>query len=289
MLAQLVVSGIAQGALYALIALAMTVIYRATTVVNFGHGDFVMIGAFVVYMLVVILHLNFIASALLSVLILFAFGMVVQAGLIRPLAHGPHLALAMMAVAVGYALRGLARLIWGREVLPFPKVLPEGLLRPGGIVISYSDILVTGTVIATMAFLAAVFWLTPVGKTARAVFQSERGAALIGIDVASFQRLMWGMGAAMAAMAGILIAPVTLLYPDLAAATLIRAFAAMTLGGFGSFAGAVVGGFVLGVSELLVGAYISSKLIDITAYLIIIGVLLIRPSGLFGRPVTVRV
>lgn len=289
MLAQLLVSGIAQGALYALIALAMTVIYRATTVVNFGHGDFVMIGAFVVYVLVVLIGINFFASAALTVALLFAFGMAVQAGLIRPLAHGPHLALAMMAVAVGYALRGLARLIWGREVLPFPKVLPDGMINRGGVIITYSDLLVTGTVILTMVILAAVFWLTPVGKTARAVFQSERGAALIGIDVASFQRLMWGIASAMAAMAGILIAPVTLLYPDLAAATLIRAFAAMTLGGFGSFAGAVVGGFMLGISELLVGAYISSKLIDITAYLIIIGVLLIKPSGLFGRPVSVRV
>jgi len=289
MLAQLLVSGIAQGALYALIALAMTVIYRATTVVNFGHGDFVMIGAFVVYVLVVLLGLNFIASALLAVLLLFLFGMAAQSKLIRPLASGPHLALAMMAVALGYALRGLARILWGREVLPFPKVLPDGLLRPAGVVISYSDILITGTAVVTMIILAVIFWLTPVGKTARAVFQSERGAALIGIDVASFQRMMWGLGAAMAAIAGILIAPVTLLYPDLAAATLIRAFAAMTLGGFGSFAGAVIGGFLLGVSELMVGAYISSKLIDITAYLIIIGVLLIRPSGLFGRPVTVRV
>ena len=289
MLAQLVVSGLAQGALYALIALAMTVIYRATTVVNFGHGDFVMMGAFVVYVLVVLLGLNFLLAAILSIFILFVFGMIVQGALIRPLAAGPHLALAMMAVAVGYALRGAARLIWGREVLPFPKVLPEGTWRPGGVIISYSDMLVTGAALATMTLLAGIFWLTPLGKTARAVFQSERGAALIGIDVAAFQRLMWGVGAAMAAIAGILIAPVTLLYPDLAAATLIRAFAAMTLGGFGSFGGAVVGGLILGLSELLVGAYVSSKLIDITAYLIIIGVLLIRPSGLFGRPVAVRV
>jgi branched-chain amino acid transport system permease protein len=100
---------------------------------------------------------------------------------------------------------------------------------------------------------------------------------------------MWGIGAAMAALGGILIAPITLLYPDLAAATLIRGFAAMTLGGFGSFPGAAVGGILLGVGELLIGAYVSTKLIDITAYLIIILVLLIRPSGLFGRQAAVRV
>ena len=141
----------------------------------------------------------------------------------------------------------------------------------------------TGSVIADRRRSRAVFYATPLGKTAQAVFQSERGAALVGINVSAFQGTMWGIGAAMAALGGILIAPVTLLYPDLAAATLIRAFAAMTLGGFGSFLGAAVGGMLLGLSELLVGAYISSRLIDITAYLIIIAVLLIRPSGLFGR------
>ncbi len=289
MFSQLIVSGVAQGALYALIALAMTVIYRATTVVNFGHGDFVMTGAFVVYLLVVLLGQNFVMSAAIALTIMFVLGMVVHAGLIRPLASGPHLTVAMMAVAIGYALRGLARLIWGREVLPFPKVLPEGAIRLDTVIISYSDVLVTSAVLITMCALALVFYLTPVGKTAQAIFQSERGAALIGIHVGAFQRGMWGVATAMAALAGILIAPVTLLYPDLAASTLIRAFAAMTLGGFGSFPGAVIGGFLLGVGELLVGAYISSSLIDITAYLIIICVLLMKPSGLFGHPIILRV
>ena len=130
MLAQLLVSGIAQGALYALIALAMTVIYRATTVVNFGHGDFVMTGAFVVYVLVVLLGANFIVSAALAIAILMLFGMAVQAGLIRPLANGPHLALAMMAVAVGYALRGLARLIWGPKCCPSRRCCPRERSSP---------------------------------------------------------------------------------------------------------------------------------------------------------------
>jgi branched-chain amino acid transport system permease protein len=289
MLAQLLVSGVSQGALYALVALAMTVIYRATTVINFGHGDLVMAGAFVVYLLVVLAGAPFLISALLAVVLLFSFGVAVYKGLIRPIMAGPHLALAMMAVAVGYALRGLARVVWGREVLPFPKVLPQGTFMVGPVILAPSDLIVTGSVIATVAILAVIFYATPLGKTAQAVFQSERGAALVGINVSAFQGTMWGIGAAMAALGGILIAPVTLLYPDLAASTLIRAFAAMTLGGFGSFLGAAVGGMLLGLSELLVGAYISSKLIDITAYLLIIGVLMIRPSGLFGRQAIVRV
>lgn len=289
MLPQLLASGVAQGALYGLVALAMTVVYRATTVINFGHGDLVMAGAFAAYVLVVLAGVPFILAALLGLMLLFSLGTAVYFGLIRPIMAGPHLALAMMAVAIGYILRGLARNVWGREVLPFPKVLPQGSFSVGSVILTPGDLIVTGIVIVAMAALAATFYATPIGKTAQAVFQSERGAALVGINVSAFQGAMWGVGAALAALAGILIAPVTLLYPDLASATLIRAFAAMTLGGFGSFIGAAVGGLILGVGELLVGAYISSKLIDITAYLIIIGVLLIRPSGLFGRQISVRV
>ena len=131
MLGQLIVSGIAQGALYSLVALAMTVIYRATTVVNFGQGDFVMAGAFVVYVLVVLAGVHFVPASILALALLCAFGWAVYKGLIRPILGGPHLALAMMAVAVGYALRGVARLLWGREVLPFPTVLPQGTFSTG--------------------------------------------------------------------------------------------------------------------------------------------------------------
>lgn len=289
MLAQLLVSGIAQGCLYALVALAMTVVYRATTVVNFGHGDLLMAGAFVVYVMVVLVGAPFVLSAALAIGLLFVLGWAIQSGLIRPILAGPHLSLAMMAIAVGYFLRGGARVLWGREVLPFPKVYPQAYFPLGPVVISTSDLIVAGSVLLTIAALAALFHLTAVGRTAQAVFQSQRGAALVGIDVGAFHGAMWGVGAAMAALGGILIAPITLLYPDMAASTLIRGFAAMTLGGFGSFLGAAVGGLLLGVGELLVGAYLSSKLIDITAYLIIILVLLVRPAGLFGRPAVVRV
>jgi branched-chain amino acid transport system permease protein len=267
----------------------MTVIYRATTVVNFGQGEFVLAGAFVVYVLVVLAGVPFAGAALLAIALLSAFGWAVYKGLLRPILGGPHLAVAMMAVAVGYALRGLARLLWGREVLPFPKVFPQGSFSIGPVIVSASDLVVTGGVVVTVFVLALVFYATPIGKTAQAVFQSERGAALVGIDVASFQGTMWMVAAGMGAIGGILIAPITLLYPDLAAATLIRGFAAMTLGGFGSFAGAAVGGILLGIGELLVGAYLSSRLIEITAYAIIVLVLLIRPSGLFGTRAMVRV
>jgi branched-chain amino acid transport system permease protein len=121
------------------------------------------------------------------------------------------------------------------------------------------------------------------------VCQSERGAALVGINVRAFHGVMWGAGAALGAAGGVLVAPITLLHPGLGAIFLIKGFAAMTLGGFGSLGGAVAGGLILGVAEQLVGGYVSTKLIDITAYLVIILVLALRPSGLFGRAIAERV
>jgi branched-chain amino acid transport system permease protein len=288
-LAQLILSGIAQGCLYALMALAMTVVYRATTVVNFGHGDLLMAGAFAAYVLVVILEVPFVLGAVGAFAVLFVLGLAIERGLIRPILSGPHLSLAMMAIAVGYLLRGGARVLWGREVLPFPKIYPDKSFFLGPVVLSSSDLIVTGAVALLLVLLSILFFATSIGKTAQAIFQSQRGAALVGIDVGKFQSGMWGLGAAMAAFGGILIAPVTLLYPDMSASTLIRAFAAMTLGGFGSFLGAAAGGLLLGIAELLAGAYVGSRFIDITAYLVIIVVLLVRPAGLFGRQAVVRV
>src|SRR3954469_18750571 len=126
-------------------------------------------------------------------------------------------------------------------------------------------------------------------RVRRAVCQWGRGAALVGINVRAFHGAMWGVGAALAAVGGVLVAPITLLHPGLGASFLIKGFAAMTLGGFGSFGGAVLGGLILGVAEQLVGGFVSTKLIDITAYLVIILVLALRPNGLFGRAIAEKV
>ena len=212
---QLTLSGLMQGAIYALIALSLTVVYRATTIVNFGHGDFVMAGAFVVF--------------------------------------------------------------------DMEPIFIDELVVTG-------DMLFISAIVAVlMVVFFLVFYRTTIGTVIQAVYQSERGATLIGVNVDAFHQTMWGVGLAMGAMGGILIAPISLLHPDLGATFLIRGFAAMTLGGFGSLGGAVVGGLLLGVAEQNFGFYINSALIDITAYLVIVAVLVIRPAGLFGKTVTVRV
>lgn len=289
MFVQLVVSGIALGALYALVALSMTVVYRATTVLNFGHGDLVMGGAFVVYVLVLVMGLPYWVAAPLALLILYLLGVGIQRGLIARMAGGPHIALVMMTICIGYVIRGLARLLWGRDVMPMPKVIDLNPIFIGDIVITGDDILLVLVVFFLTSVFFFILYRTQAGKRIQAIYQTERGAALVGINVGQLQGAIWGLGAAMGALGGALVAPITLLYPDMGAHLLIKGFAAMSLGGFGSLWGSVVGGILLGVIEHLAGGYVSTTLIDITAYLIIIGVLLIRPSGLLGRQAAVRV
>ena len=289
MFLQLTLSGLSQGAIYALIGLSLTVVYRATTIVNFGHGDFVMAGAFVVYVLVIYLGIPYFFAAILALIILFILGLGVSRGFIDPIKSGPHIGFAMMSISLGYVLRGVARALWGREVFPMPKVFDMEPIFWDDIVITGDVIFITGIVIIFLIVFFLIFYKTTIGTIIQAVYQSERGASLIGVNVQIFHQYMWGVGLAMGALGGILISPISLLHPDLGATFLIRGFAAMTLGGFGSLFGAVIGGLLLGVAEQNFGFYINTALMDITAYLVIVAVLVIRPAGLFGKRITVRV
>jgi branched-chain amino acid transport system permease protein len=283
MLMQLIVSGLTTGCIYALVALGMTILFRATTIVNFGHGEFFMLGAFAVDVTQQSFAWPYAASILLAFLLLFLLGMVVEHSLMRPLRNAPHLSLAMMTVALSFLFKGVARFFYGRDVTQLPPLIGGAPVAFGPVVLFPQDILVAGVSLAAVLGFFLFFHKTRTGKIIQAASQSPRGAALVGINVPAFQSLMWGMAALMGALAGILIAPTTLVYPDMGGHMLIRAFAAMTLGGFGSLPGAVLGGLMLGVLENLMGAYISSALVEIAAYLVIIAVLLIRPQGLLGE------
>lgn len=289
MLMQLTLGGFAQGAIYALIALSLTVVYRSTTVVNFGHGDFVMAGAFLSYVLVVLAGLAFLPAAALAMIAMFVLGVLFSKGLIRPIRGGPHIGLALMCISAGYVLRGIARMVWGREVLPMPPVFDIEPIFLGDLVITGDAVFITGTVVVLLVLFFGLLALTDLGKMVQAVYQSPRGARLIGLNVERFNDFSWGIGAALGALGGILVAPVSLLHPDLGASFLIKGFAAMTLGGFGSLGGAVLGGVLLGLAEQYAGAYLDSALIEITAYAVIVLVLFIRPQGLFGRKAVVKV
>jgi branched-chain amino acid transport system permease protein len=282
MLAQLVVSGLAAGCVYALVALGMTVLYRATTVVNFGHGEFFMAGAFAAYVARESFGLPYAAAIPAVCLLLFLLGMAIERGFMRPLQSAPHISLAMMTVALSFLLKGVARFFYGRDITQLPPLIQGAPVSLGGVVLFPQDLLVIGVSLAVVVGFFVFFQKTETGKIIQAASQNPKGAALVGINLPLFHGLMWGTAAATGALAGILIAPMTLVYPDMGGHVLIRAFAAMTLGGFGSLPGAVAGGLTLGVFENLVGGYLSSALVEIAAYLIIIVVLIVRPTGLFG-------
>ncbi|OWT80396.1 MULTISPECIES: branched-chain amino acid ABC transporter permease [unclassified Achromobacter] len=283
MLAQLIVSGVAVGCVYALIALGMTILFRSTTVVNFCHGEFFMLGAFAVLVPLQTLGWGYGWSILFSLCLLFIVGMAVERGLMRPLQHAPHISLAMMTVALSYLFKGVARFFYGREVVALPPLLTGDPVFFGEVVLTPQDMLIMGVVLVVVVASWLFFQKTEIGKVVEAASETPRGASLSGINVPLLRNLMWGAGATMGALAGILIAPNTLVYPDMGGHMLVRGFAAMTLGGFGSLPGAVVGGIALGVVENLAGGYVSSALVEITAYVVIIIVLLIRPQGLLGN------
>ncbi|MEJ1978720.1 MAG: branched-chain amino acid ABC transporter permease [Acetobacteraceae bacterium] len=289
MFAQLVLSGLSNGSIYALAALGMTVLFRATTVVHFGFGEMFMAGAFVVYVLLKLVGLPYAVAAVLACVLLFLIGGLIEFGLMRRMRHAPHLSLAMMTIAVSFLLKGIARIFWGRDVLPMPPIFDFDPIIIGNVILTAQDAVIGGATLGLVAVFLLVFRYSWLGKIAQAASLSPRGAALVGLNVPRFHWMMWGVTAMMGAIGGILVAPVTLLYPDMGAQTLTRAFAAMTLGGFGNLGGAVVGGLAVGVIEQLAGGYVATSLIDVAGYVVIIAVLLLRPNGIFGRQDVVRV
>ena len=283
MLGQLIASGIVVGGIYTLMALGMTVLFRSTTVVNFCHGEFFMVGAFAVLLTQSKLGWLMGASIVFSLALMYAIGALIERGLLRPLQNAPHISLTMMTVALSYLLKGLSRFFYGREVVPLPPILAGDPIEFFDIVLAPQDLLI---VLFSLFVVLVAYWFfnyTRSGKVIQAASQTPRGAALVGINVPRLRNIMWGVGAMLGAMAGILIAPTTLVYPDMGGHVLIRAFAAMTLGGFGSLPGAVIGSMSLGVFENLLGGYVSSALVEIAAYLVIIAVLIVRPQGIMGE------
>ncbi len=283
MLAQLIVSGLVNGSVYAVVALGMTVLYRSTTIVNFCHGEFFMLGAFAILIAQQTLGWSYAASIVFALVLLAVFGSLVERLLMRPLQNAPHISLAMMTIALSYLFKGVSRFFYGREVAPLQALVDGDPIEMGSVVLLPQDLLVVGASVIIVLGFFYFFQRTQTGKVIQAASQTPRGAALVGINVPRFQNLMWGASAALGAVAGILIAPSTLVYPDMGAHMLIQAFAAMTLGGFGSLPGAVLGALMLGVLENLIGGYVSSALVEITAYLAIIMVLVVRPQGLLGE------
>jgi branched-chain amino acid transport system permease protein len=288
---QQVVSGLAQGSIYASLALALVLIYRATDVLNFAQGEMATFTTYVAWALMDN-GFSFWPAFAATLVIAFVGGAAVERVLIRPVEHRPEIVIVIVTIGLLIALNGLTGWIWGPEVKAFDSPFPLRTIEVGGVTISLQDLGVLAVCLVTVALLWAFFRFTTLGLVMRAVANSQESSRLMGVRVGWMLALGWGLAAVLGAVAGMMAAPALTLDPNLMLVVLIYAFAAAVLGGIDSPVGAVVGGLVLGVVINLLGTYvdfIGGELRLPAALTVLLVVLLIRPQGLFGHRVVRRV
>jgi branched-chain amino acid transport system permease protein len=287
----LLVAGLALGSLYSLVALGLVLIYKTQDVTNFAHGELLMVGAFAGYTAFDILKLPYWTALIVAVATGALLGFIIQAGVFRRIRGQSNLAaLAMLTVGISVLLKGVARVFFEGDVYTFPSVFASTEpLKFGSIVIAQQSALVIGVTLVLTALFFVFFRFASLGKQMRAVQQNIAGAKIVGINTDRVFVQTWMLAGATGAAAGILAAPISLLFPDMGTTFLMKGFAAAVVGGFGNIPGVVAAGFFIGVLEMLAGGYISTSLQEISAFLIIIIVLFIRPEGLFGTSTVRRV
>jgi len=287
MLAQLVVSGLAAGSLYALMALGLVLIYKTTDIVNFGYGDMTMFSTFIAYALLTWYGLPFWTSFLGAIIAGFLLGILVDRGILRPARNAPVVSLLIATLGIGMMLEAIAGWIFGYDVKAFPYALKGPPIILGNVILRRHDLLVFAVAAAIALLLFAMFKFTDIGIAMRATAQNKRAARLMGISTERISALSWALGVGIGAVAGVLIAPIAFLGLTRMIPVMIKAFAAAVLGGFTSMPGAIVGGLLLGVTENLVSGYMPPPLAPLKTtfiFLVLILVLAIRPQGLLGEP-----
>lgn len=291
---QQVVSGIATGGIYGALALALVMIYQATDVVNFAQGEMAMFTTYLAWSMLDA-GVPYWAAFLATLAIGLVGGILIERVVIRPVENAPVLTIVIVCIGLLVILNSLAGWIYSYIQKPFPSPFPERPILLGGahgIVFGAHDIGVIAVTLVVLLLLYLFFRYTPLGLAMRAAAQNPVSSRLCGIRVGWMLALGWGLAAAVGAVAGMMVAPKVFLDPNMMAGILIYAFASATLGGFTSPGGAVLGGLLVGVIENLVGTYvgfIGTELKLTVALAIIIVVLTVKPSGLFGRAVVRRV
>ena len=289
---QQVVSGLASGGIYASLALALVLIHRATGVINFAQGEMATFTTYIAWTLTANHGWPYWPAFFFTLLFAFVGGVAVHRAVIAPIERGSVLTIVIVTIGLLLTLNGLVTWIWGGDPKALENPFGARTIDIGGVVISVSDI---GTIVVSIGIvilLWAFFRFTKVGLALRASAVNPHESRLVGVRVSWMLGLGWGFAAMLGAVAGLLSAPVVSLDPNLMQAILIYAFAAAVLGGIDSPAGAVVAGLVLGVMLNLLGVYVDFVGADMrlpAAMLIILVVLLVRPQGLFGKPVVRRV
>ena len=284
LLTYLLLSGLTTGSLYALIALGIVVVNKATAVINFAHGELFMFSGFVAWMLHVQMGVPYLPSLLAAVAFGFLLGAMTDLIAFRPLKNANIISLVLATIGIAFMLRGTARVIWGGkgDYLPFPPITSPEPVMIGEIMVIPQQLAVLAGAIVIMVVFAAFFRLTRAGKMMQATADNAKAATLAGIRVDRIYMLSFGTGAAIAGAAAALMAPLTFLYPDMGFSFFIKGFAAAVLGGLTSLPGAVLGGISIGVIEALAGGYLHSSFIEVSAFIVIMFVLVVRPTGLLG-------
>lgn len=282
---QAIINGLAEGSVYALLAVGLVFINRITEVASFAHGEVAAIAAFVGFSVFHTLGAPFAVAIVCSVLAGAVMGGAIERVVIRPVQSSGLLATVVVTLGLYFVLHGSINAIWGPEVRTYPSIFGEGALRLGDVVVSsqHLGIMVTSLVIA-LALAAYLRW-TRTGLALRAIPQNRFGAAVIGLNTRRLMSTAWIIGSAVGAVAGVLIAPLTYLNSNMMLSPLIKAFAVAALGGLSSLVGAFVGGLLLGVTENIAVLYIPGYMKDSLAFLFILAVLLLKPEGLFGKRV----
>jgi branched-chain amino acid transport system permease protein len=281
-LAQLTLNGIAVGAIYALVALGLVLIYKATEVLNFAHGDLLMVSAFSAWGLITVAGLPFWLAALITMLLSAALAYGLDAMIIRRITGQPQFAGVMLTIALAFMIRGLVSMLYGPQSRTYNTPWSGQTLQAGGVAIAHLQLVILGVALLVTVLLFLFFRNTRLGVAMQAASQNQLAAYLNGVRVKRVNSQVWALAGATAGLAGVLLAPITLVDISLWTVTL-KALAALVLGGFGSIPGAIVGGLLIGLIEQYAGVYLPDGFKDLVAYLVLIGVLIIRPRGLMGE------
>jgi branched-chain amino acid transport system permease protein len=289
-LLQLVISGIAQGCIYGLIALGFVLIYKATETVSFVQGELMMLGAFIGLACMTFLSFPFWLAVPSAIAAMAAFGVLSERVVIRPILGQPAFSIVMLTIGMGYVGRGLITMVpnIGTETHTLPVPYKDQAWNVGALVLNVEQLVVIGSTAVLSLMLYAMFKYTKLGIAMQAASQNQLAAYYMGIPVKRLNGLVWGLAAAVAAIAGLLLAPITFVHANMGFIGL-KAFPAAVVGGFGSLPGAIVGGLIIGIVESLSGFYLPDGFKDTAAYIVVLLMLVVKPNGLFGETLRKKV
>ncbi len=289
-LLQLLISGIAQGCIYGLIALGFVLIYKATETVSFAQGDLMMVGAFGGLLAMNGLGFSVWVAVPAAVIAMMLLGVLLERAVIRPILGQPAFSIVMLTIGVGYVLRGVITMIpdVGTDTHTLPLPYAGQVLKLGTLVVSAEQLVIIAVTTLLCAVLFALFRYSTLGIAMQASSQNQLAAYYMGIPVKRLNGLVWGLAAGVAAIAGLLLAPITFVHANMGFIGL-KAFPAAVVGGFGSLPGAIVGGLIIGIVEAVSGFYLPEGFKDIAPYIVVLLMLVLKPNGLFGEKLRKKV